>query len=182
MNSNGMAELLSKILDTQIETGQYRGINEQRLRQALTTGPGLDHEEQSLLLLSPVIRHDYKRIRHEIKKELTQQLQNQGVEMQLLAFAAASTEDKVVMQNNGFSVTLYRQNDIGIPWIILVQLGPSYIQAINPMTILRLVDSGGLEWLRGKPDANGEITGTWDDTKTDILARSRRFSLALEPA
>lgn len=181
MNINGMAELLSEILETQVESGQFGAIDEERLRQALTSGPPLSNEEQSLLLLSPVARSDYKRIRREIRENLTSRLINRSVELELLPLAAATDEEKVIMQGNGFNVTLYRQDNLGIPWVILVQLGTFYLQALNPMTVLRLVDSGGLEWLRGKPDANGEITATWDDPETDILARSRRFSLTLEP-
>ncbi len=176
-----MAGLLSEILDAQVESGKYGAIDEGRFREALTVGPPLDEQEQGLLLLSPVARADYHRIRREVQEELTGRLQEQGVDMALLPLAAASDDDKVVMQGNGFSVTLYRQDDLGVPWVILVQLGSSYMQALNPMSLLRLVDSGGLEWLRGKPDKNGEITATWDDPETDLLLRSRRFSLSLEP-
>jgi hypothetical protein len=181
MNLNGMAELLSGILESQVESGQYGSIDEERIRESRTTGPKLSEAEQSLLLLSPVARSDYRRVCRRIQEELTSRLLDQGVEMELLPLAAATDEDKVVMHGNGFNVTLYKRNDLGIPWVILVQLQTSYLRALDPMTILRLVDSGGLEWLRGKPDVNGEVTATWDDPETDILARSRRFSLKLEP-
>jgi len=182
MNVNGMAVLLSEILETQLETGQYGSIDEQRLFQALTTGPALTDEEQSLLLLSPVARSDFKRIGAAIKKELESRVQEYQVGQEILPLAAATVgQKKVVFQGNGFTVTLYRQDKIGIPWVILVQLGSDWLRVIHPMTTLRLVDSGGLEWLRGSPDPNGEITATWDDHETDILARSRRFYLLLEP-
>jgi|GEM_PF-2674440 len=181
MNFNGMAELLSGILDTQIESGQHGSISEERIRQSRTTGPRLNNAEQRLLLLSPVARSDYRRVCRKIQEELTNRLLDQGVEIELLPLAAATDEDKVIMNGNGFNVTLYRRKDLGIPWVILVQLQASYLRVLDPMTILRLVDSGGLEWLRGKPDGNGELTAAWDDPETDILARSRRFSLKLEP-
>lgn len=182
MNTNGMARLLAGILDSQLETGQYGVVDEHRIRESLTTGPVLTDEEQSLLLLSPVARNDYNTIRRQIKEEVLVQLADNHIEQTLLPLAAAaSAGDKVLLKGNGFNVTLYKQDNLGIPWVILVQLGKSYLEAINPMTVVRLVDSGGLEWLRGKPDANGEITQPWQDSETDILSRSRRFSLTLEP-
>lgn len=180
-NPNAMANLLTKILDSQIESGRYSSIKESRLRESSTTGPKLTEAEQCLLLLSPLARSDYKRIRGEIRNENLARLDTLRVERQLFPLAAASDEDTIVMKNNGFTVTLYRRKDLGIPWIILVQLGSLYLNAIYPMTTLRLVDSGGLEWLRGRPDINGEITAHWVDELTDILARSKRFSLLLEP-
>lgn len=182
VNVNGMAKLLSELLDPQLETGQYGVITEKRLREALTLGPPLDEREQSLLLLSPVVREDYRRIRQEIRSELSKKLEMNNVAMEIMPLAAASTGDKVVMKGKGFTVTLYRQEGLGVPWIILVQLGDAYMQTLNPMSILRLMDSGGLEWLRGRPDECGEITATWNDDQTDLIARSRRFSLRLEPA
>lgn len=182
MKSDGMARLLSEILDPQIESGEYGAIDKGRLRKSLTNGPGLTDQEQSLLLLSPVARGDFKDVRNEILEEVYARIHQQSVDMNMLPLAAAGEEkDKVILKGRGFSVTLYRRGELGIPWIILVQLGASYLKAINPMTTLRLVDTGGLEWLRGRPDVNGELTGPWSDAETDLLNRAHRFSLVLEP-
>ena len=181
MNTNGMATLLAELLEPQVETGKYGEISKERLRASLTTGPALTEHEQLLLLLSPVARIDWQHIQQQVKRELQEELKARDIEMNILPLAAATDEEKIQFKGNGFNVTLYRQDDIGVPWIILVQLGETYLQAIGPMTTLRLVDSGGLEWLRGKPDKNGEITASWHDPDTDILARSRKFSLTLEP-
>lgn len=181
MNLNSMAKLFSEVLATQVETGKYGTFDPERLREALSTGPSLNESERSLLLLSPVARSDFQRMRREVNEEILKRLEQLGVERRLYALAADSEEGTVSLKGNGFGVTLYRRSELGVPWVILVQLGPAYLQAINPMTVLRLVDSGGLEWCRGKPDGQGEITASWDDRETDILARSKRFSLALEP-
>ncbi len=181
MNINGMAALLKDILDSQIESGTQGTLNEYRIHEALTKGPELTEEEQSILLLSPVARSDYSRIRYEVIEEIRNNLFEFDVDLEILPLAAASDENVISLKGNGFDVTLYQKDNLGIPWVILVQIGTSYREAINPMTTLRLVDSGGLEWLRGKPDVNGEITAAWSDPDTDILARSRRFTLTLEP-
>ncbi len=181
MNIDGMAKLLSEVLDSQIESGRHDVIDHDRIRESLTTGPPLSVDEQISLLLSPVIRSDYKQVRDKISKDLKSRLEKNNITLELIPLAASSEEDKVIFQGNGFKVILYRKDDLGVPWIILVQLGSNYLKHLNPMTILQLVDSGGLEWLRGKPDSNGEITGVWEDPDTDILARARRFSLILQP-
>ena len=181
MNTDSMTRLLAEILDSQIETGAHGEINDIRMREALTTGPDLTKQEQSLLLLSPVARGDFQRMRNKIVSEIRDRVSVYGVETELLPLAAASSGDKITLKNTGFSVTLYCKDDLGIPWVILVQLGNNYQQAINPMTTLKLVDTGGLEWMRGKPDAFGEMTGAWYDFETDLLSRARRFSLVLEP-
>ena len=182
MNMNGMAELLAEILDTQIETGEYGEIDEERFRESLINGPPLSKKEQSLLLLSPIARNDYSRIRNKVNREIAAHLAEQGVEVKLnLPLAAATKEEKVTMNCNGFTLVLYRQDDFEIPWLILIQLEEKFLKVLNKMTVLRLVDSGGLEWLRGKPNAEGEIAGTWEVPETDLFERSNRFSLSLLP-
>jgi hypothetical protein len=49
------------------------------------------------------------------------------------------------------------------------------------MTELRLVDSGGLEWMRGRSDAEGEMTRAWEDVTIDLLERSSQYTLRLMP-
>lgn len=181
MNRDGMAELLAELLEPQIESGKFGEIDRNRLREALTIGPPLTDQEQRLLLLSPVARADYKEMCSAIVSEDRRRLDQHGVEINLMPLAAADESDKVILKSSGFTVTLYRREKLGIPWVILVQLGPAYQKAVNPMTTLRLADTGGLEWLRGRPDTNGELTGAWSDSETDLLTRARRFSLILEP-
>ena len=182
MNMNGVSRLFLEILNSQLESGRYPPLDEKRVRESLTRGPGLTEDEQIILLLSPLARHDYQQVKKKIQEETRLRLYAQGVETELLAMAASSEDgDKMILKGNGFTVTLYRQENHDTPWVLLVQVGPLYLQNIYPMTPLRLIDSGGLEWLRGRPDANGEITASWNDPETDLLARSKRFSLILEP-
>lgn len=182
MNSDAMARLLSGILDQQIESGVHSVISEDRLREAITSGPDFTDEEQRLFLVSSMAREDRRRAKRAVLDETLEKLKLQRVEMELLPLAASTVDDTVVLKGSGFSVTLYRRDEIGVPWIILVQLDRDFRQAINPLTVLRLVDSGGLEWLRGRADNNGELTGAWNDPETDLLERVRRFSLTLELA
>ncbi len=181
MEKDNLAKLLAAVLDRQLESGKHTMITQERLREMVTTGPSLTEAEKKVLLLSPVARHDYAKMCTKIHKELNERLQRHGVKNEILPLAAATTDDKVVLKGADFNVTLFNKTEIGIPWVILIQLGSSYLRTVNPMTQLRLVDSGGLEWLRGRPDSNGELTGVWQDDETDLLRRARRFTLFLEP-
>lgn len=181
MNITGMKELLAEMLNSQVETGKFGVIEVSRLKEALTTGPDFTENEKSILLISPVARDDYLRLRKEISQQILNDLETSDISNELLPLAAATDEDTIVMEGNGFDVILYKKEDLGIPWLILVQLHQSFLDKLNPMTVIRLVDSGGLEWLRGRPDSSGEIMGSWEDIETDILARSKRYSLFLEP-
>ena len=182
MNTESMTRLLAEVLDGQVESGAFGAISETRLREAMTNGPDFTRQERSLLLLSPLVRTDYRRIRNETLKDTRGRIKRHNVEVNLLPLAATTEEETVVLKSSGFTVTLYRQEELGFPWVILVQLDSTYRQAINPMTTLRLADAGGLEWLRGRPDPNGELTGAWYDSEVDLLERVRRYSLILEPA
>lgn len=182
MNNNRLAELLSTILDSQIESGSHGSISKQRLYESMTTGPELTRNERKILLLSPVAREDYQLEKAVVQKELMERLTTNSIAQELLPLAAATDDDKVYLKGEDFDVILIKKEALGVPWVILVQLGSSYQRTINPMTVLRLVDSGGLEWLRGKPDSNGELTAAWYDDETDLLSRARRFTLFLEPA
>ena len=181
MNTDGMAGLLAEILGSQIESGAYGEMERGRIYEALTTGPGFTEQEKTLLLLSPLAREDFFSVQREISEEIHDKLAQFGVETELLPLAAADREEKIVLKNSGFSVTLYRRKDAGVHWVILVQLEMNYKRAIQPRTILRLVDSGGLEWMRGNPDDYGEMSGAWYAGETDLLDRARLFSLILEP-
>lgn len=182
MNNERLAELLSTVLENQLESGDRGSISMQRLRESMTIGPGLTKNERKLLLLSPVARADYQRVSVTVQNEIKDRLAKNSIAIELLPLAAATDDDKVFLKGEDFDVILIKKEELGIPWVILVQLGSSYQRTINPMTVLRLVDSGGLEWLRGKPDSNGELTAAWYDNETDLISRARRFTLFLEPA
>ncbi|MCU7805624.1 MAG: hypothetical protein KZQ96_20750 [Candidatus Thiodiazotropha sp. (ex Lucinoma borealis)] len=103
------------------------------------------------------------------------------VDTSLVSLAASSLEDKVILKGRSFAVTLYRGLGRDVPWVVLVQLDKNYLDAIEPMTTLRLVDSGGMEWMRGSVDSNGEFTGVWLPSNGDLIKRAQDYSLSLVP-
>lgn len=181
MNKYGMARLLRDILDQQIEDGTSGSIERERVEDAVTTGPRLDAGEKAVLLLSPYARHVYFEIAREQRADVNRRLSTRNVDTRAMKLAASHEIDKVEIPGRGFTVTLYRARDVNEPLVLLLRLSDAYRQAVNPMTRLRLSDSGGLEWLRGVPDHNGQITGMWSDPKMDLVERAASYELILEP-
>lgn len=183
MTNQATRKLISAILARQLETGRYGEIRQDRLREALTTGPALSEAERSILLLSPVAREDWNQASKEIADELRERWAALDIELKLVPLAAATESDApvIALNGDGFSVVLYRQDGEGHSWVILVQLGTQIRNTIDPMTRLRLVDDGGLEWMEGQPDSSGEMTALWQDVKENLADRARRYCLILEP-
>ena len=68
-----------------------------------------------------------------------------------------------------------------MPWIVFLQLSSKVTNCLYPLTRIRLYDSGGLDWIIGKPDKNGQIIGEWLDNETNLVERSKLYSLHIEP-
>lgn len=180
MNRESLKALFSAMLDEQVEPGETPPLVEARMRETLTTGPQLTEEEKALLIQSPLARYRYQDMQKQVAEEITQTLERGNIATRILPLAAAEKTDTHHFSCTGYKVILYDKKEHGIPWVILLQLDKAFQDAINAFTVLRLVDSGGLEWMRGRPDANGEITASWIHADTDLLERARQYSLKLE--
>ncbi|HID46896.1 MAG TPA: hypothetical protein EYP34_14240 [Chromatiaceae bacterium] len=180
MKPESMKALFSAMLDQQYVSRETRALSDERMRETLTTGPELTGKEKELLIRSPLARYCYQDMQSAIAEEITDALQQGNISTHILPLAAADHADTHSFSCTGYKVILYDKKKYGIPWVILLQLDKSFQEAINPLTVLRLVDSGGLEWMRGRPDANGELTASWTHADTDLLERAKQYSLNLE--
>lgn len=183
MSGRNLHKLLASVLAGQVETGQYGALSPQRLREALTSGPDLNDAERALLLLSPVARDDWDRARREVLDEVRDRWIDSGARTELVPLAAASASETGQIDISGadFAVSLFRQDDEGTTWVILVQLGPTLRAGLHPMSALRLVDDTGLEWARGRPDAQGELLATWQNDQISLQERASVHRLRVEP-
>ena len=180
MKTQSMKALFAAMLEQQLVEDDTRVLDEARMRESLTTGPELTDEEKSLLVRSPLARYRYQDMQAQVADEVTDTLRRLKIDTHILPLAAADHSDTHTFTCTGYRVILYDKKKYGVPWMILLQLEKSLQDAINPFTVVRLVDSGGLEWMRGKPDANGELTVSWIHPDTDLLERARRYELNLE--
>ncbi len=183
MSSRNLHKLMAYVLARQVESGEYGAVSEQRLREALTDGPDLDDAERALLLLSPVARDDWDRVRREVLDDVREHWMGSGADTELVPLAASSASDTGQIDVNGpdFTVSLFQQDHEGTTWVILVQLGPNLRAGLYPMSTLRLIDDEGLEWARGRPDAQGELIATWHNDEVSLQERAKGHRLRLEP-
>lgn len=182
MKHEPAARLLLDLLNAQTEDAGSKPLSLARLHAALTDGPPLTKAEQGVLYRSPLSRDDYLRLKRKRNAELQTRWRQQGLRLRLVAKAAADPDsDRLHYQNAaaGFQVTLFRQDDADMPWMVLLQLDPMVRDTLYPASAVVLSDSGGLEWARGRPDARGELSFGWHHPDTDPRQRLRAYTLTL---
>lgn len=181
-NPNGMKRLLAAVLDSQIEPEQNLNIDQERLRQALTSGPPLNTDEQRRIWSSPLTRAEYLSLKRQINAEIRIRWRERDFELRLIGRAAADGSDELRYDSSdgSFQITLMRQPDEDMPWLVLLTLSTGLRETLYPSTELRLIDSGGLEWVRGQPDTRGEISFGWYDLINLPDQRLREYTLVLE--
>jgi len=180
MKTESLQTLFAAMLEQQLVEKETRVLDDRRMRESLTTGPKLSDEEKALLIRSPLARYRYQEIQREIAEEISDILERRNIDTRIVPLAAADHAGEQVFSCTGYKVILYEKKQYGIPWLILLQLDKAFQESIHPLTVLRLVDSGGLEWMRGRPDSNGELTASWSHADTDLRERAKQYSLNLE--
>jgi len=177
MQIESIEKLVSSMLDMQIETGDKTDLT------SFTADPNepLSTDAITRLIKSPIARYQFIDALNAEHGLATEKLVNQGVELQLVPLAASESDNTVnEFQCSGFSVVMYDNRDKGCPIIILLQLNKVVLDVFIPLSIVRLYDSGGLEWLRGKPNQNGEVSAEWLDVRVDLFSRVKRYNLQIE--
>ncbi len=180
MKTESMQALLAAMLDQQQVEEETRVLEDSRMRESLTTGPELTDSEKTLLLRSPLARYRYQDMQTQISEEIAETLHRQNINTRILPLAAADHSDTQTFTCTGYKVILYDKHEYGVPWMLLLQLDKAFQDALKPLTKLRLIDSGGLEWMKGQPDANGELVANWTDADTNLVERAKKYSLNLE--
>ena len=182
MVNKGISAIFGEILDRQKESDEnVNKISVEKLYQTFTKGQKLNTSERQSLVLSPILRYQCVDVLNQIHQEIKDSLDQSQVPMSIAPLAAASYSDKHHFSCIGFDVYLYDQSDVGIPWIILLQLNRKIMGALYPVTRIRLYDSGGLEWLQGKPDKNGQIVREYLEGEINFLERAKMYSIHIEP-
>jgi hypothetical protein len=181
MTNNGMTKIFSEILDRQTNVPTKAHISSERLYAAFSNGPELNEEERQILLKSPMLRYKCVNVINQINQDIKDQLEKSQIQMALTPLAAAHESDEYHFSARDFDVYLYDKSDPDMPLIVLLQLSPKMTSFFNKKTRVRLYDSGGLDWIIGKPDKNGQIITEWLDNETNLVERSKMYSLHIEP-
>ena len=180
MKSQTKMRLLAEILTGMVDDGRGDALSEDRIRTALTVGPPLTPDERRLLWVAPIARSRLFRVRECLRSETESEWRQIGARLHLVAQVAASSEaSTLTAKGDDFAVTLYRDDVEGMPWTISLNLSERLRRTLDPASIVVLADSGGLEWLCGRPDRRGEIHDGWFNTEMSPVERLARHSLSL---
>jgi len=181
MANSEITKLFSEILDRQKNTSLSDTISEQRLYEAFTDGINLSDDERQLIIQSPILRYKCVNVINQVNDEIKENIRLSQIQTELMPLAADNDEKEVHFETNDFDIYLYNKSDLGIPWIIVLQLSSKITDMLYESSKVRLYDSGGLDWLIGTPDDNGQIIFEWQDDETNLVERSRMYSLHIEP-
>ncbi len=174
--------LLLDLLNGQVDSGEGLSLSEARIEQALTIGPRFSDRESHLLWRAPLARASLRRVRDRLCQDVVKHWQLAGIEPVAEFKAAADDIDEVIkVRGNGFSLTIFPDTDPTMPWILSLQID-SELQSDMPTGLrFQLLDSGGMVWLKGRPNSRGEINEGWFDTTTSPRARLLAHHLRLTP-
>ena len=176
------ARLLADLLAGQEEDGRAEPISPERLYQALTTGPALAPDERTRIWQSPLVRQDYLEAKRRIRAEIADRWIRDGVQTTLQAQAASTQTEVMAVDGPDFAVSIYRHHDEDGSWVVLLKLKRALLGSAYPLVGVRLVDSGGQEWLKGIPNSLGEISQEWTDSEATPADRLRSHELVLQVA
>lgn len=178
MNTQSLNNLFSEMLNNQIETGINSTIDATKLQ--LLAENGLTKKDKKTLLRSPIARYSYLDAKNKHKQNLLQQIKQNHIETEVMPLAASSaSEDTLVFSCASYRITIYHNKLSDKPWIILMQLKPDLMKIIGKNTIVRLVDTSGKEWAKGKPDDNGELLVS-QENNINFFEQAKKYSLNLE--
>lgn len=179
---DGRMALLRAVLEQQVEPVAAGHIEEARLEQALTSGPAFTANERQLLWLSPGTRNAYLAVKARVVAEMAERLQESGVHLAAAAMVAGGGADVLTVEGEGFKVVAQRHDGQPESWVVTLRLTARFRALLSPMTRLRLVDAGGLEWLCGRPNQQGEINAAWPHDDVSPRSRLAEYGLRIEPA
>jgi hypothetical protein len=181
MKTEAMKRLLATILAEQPERADAdRALDEERLRRALSGAEPLTAAEQRLLWTSPEARRRLYALREAQRAVQYLAWQRLGIAPQLAYLAAAgpAVEPVTIDTHPHFTIKLFPLETDGQHWTIFFKLSETVHQTL--LTGIRLVDSGGLQWLAGHVDEDGELSADWTHPEPP-LQRLHRYALRVEP-
>jgi hypothetical protein len=181
MNTKTMKRLLAAILAQQPERADAgMALDETRLRRALSGEEPLTDAEQHLLWTSPAARQRLVALRDAQRAMQYLAWQQAGIESQIFYLAAADTavQPITIDTHPELTVKLFPLDEQGTRWTVFLKISEAVQDSL--VSGIRLVDTGGVEWLAGHVDSDGELSADWMHQESP-LQRVHRYALRLEP-
>lgn len=181
MNPDAMQWLLAAILAEQPERSDAGiALDEARLRRALSGAEPLSAAEQQVLWTSPAARRRLA-ILHRVQcaaQYLAWQQAGIAPQISYLAAADAAVQPITIDTHPYLTVKLFPLDEHGARWTVFVKLAKPIHNSL--VSGIRLVDTGGVQWLTGYVDKDGELSADWTHEESP-LQRLHRYALRLEP-
>jgi len=159
-----------------------QGLSDERLRGFIHGRAPLTPPERRLLARSGVTRDRLAWLRHLERARALAAWEAQALVAAPLQLLAAADETPAVgpvrLVGAQYSVALIPADLEGRAWRIAVQVSPPLVAATPGG--FQLVDSEGLVWLAGYPDAEGELVGFWQRDEP-LWPRVHRVRVELVP-
>lgn len=181
MKDSDRFRLLDAILASQTEGAAGAVIEEDRIRQALTDGPGFTDAEKRILWLSPDTRSLFLEVRREIRQDLSDRVRAAGYGEPKRLLAASGGESEERISGHGWTLWIFHDDIPGSEWSLSLQLAEDYMRLLPAQTIVALKDSGGQTWLSGIPDSSRRIEMVWGNDSESPFGRLKRYDLFVEP-
>ena len=181
MNREAMQRLMAAILAEQPESVDAGiALDEARLRRALSGEEPLSAAEQRLLWTSPAARRRLTMLWDSQRAAQYLAWHQAGIAPQIayLATADPAVQPITIDTHPHFIIKLFPLDADGKHWTIFLKLSDTAHQTL--LTGVRLVDTGGLQWLAGPVDGDGELSADWTHPEPP-LQRLHRYELRVEP-
>ncbi len=182
--NRGQARLIQDVLNAMAaaDPEDRPRLADLRLRALIHGRQPLTTEERRLLARSAATRDRLAWLRHLERARALAAWQAQAMVPEPLQLLAAADEQSrpapVRLAGEHYSVQLIPTDLDGRAWRISVAIAPALILATPGG--FELVDSEGLTWLAGHPDAYGELVGFWQ-REEPLWERVHRVRLQLVP-
>lgn len=181
MNPEALKHLMAAILAEQSDSADAgMALDETRLQRALSEEEPLSAAEQHLLWTSPAARRRLTMLWDNQRAAQYLAWQQAGIAPQIayLAAAAPAVQPITIDTHPHCTLKLFPLDADGKLWTIYLKLSDTAHQTL--LTGVRLVDTGGLQWLAGHVDSDGELSADWAHPEPP-LQRLHRYELRLEP-
>ena len=171
---------LADVLNRQVELAEDADLAQAAPRlRAYAEGEPWREEDIQLVWTSPGARRLYLRARAAVVERVETGWADRGLARDFLRRAADSAADnEVVMQEAGVTIRVLQAPGSG-DWMINVVLSHRAVELLPAGMKIKLVDSGGQEWLQGEPDRAGGVDAFWESTDQTPIERLREHSLSL---
>lgn len=172
--------ILAAALEAQDGSASADYVPAERIREALMRGPPLSLEEEAIIWGSPDARDLYFTVRRMVRKEAEFALRAAGFGSKIRLRAAQGTNEIESINGAGFVLTVFRDR-VGDEeqWSLWLQVEAEFRDNSPKNMSVCVRDEGGLIWIEGRPDAQGQVTSVWSHETETPLERLGKFDISI---